>query len=502
MNHTPAIRTFSNIASTLNYRSIRSVREVEKDDTKFSVYRTIAENEAAGDEKAADTPTDLVSVRGWIRSVRAQKKGGFANLNDGSNLSGLQLILSSEHASHLKTGVSVEVTGRLRANPVRLNKGVHEVELHVTQTRVIGECDSDFPMQKKRHTLEFLRDSAHLRYRSNTIGAMMRVRNKLQMSLHEILQQQEFTCVHTPVITPLDCEGAGDLFSLRAPNDGPPDSPNANSFFGVPTYLTVSGQLYAEMAACALGNVYTFGPTFRAENSNTPRHLAEFWMLEPEMAFADLNSVMDTAERMIKYALVRVLDDCTEDMEFFDKRVRPGLLEMLRTTIATEFVRMPYTEAVQVLQKHSGEFEEQVEWGDDLKTEHEKFLAEKYCQCPVFITHYPKSIKPFYMRDSTGHPDSGTDKPTVAAVDLLVPGVAELIGGSEREERADVLKEQMKQHGLDFEQYSWYHDLRRFGTVPHAGFGLGFERLVLFATGLANVRDVIPIPRTPGIAKF
>ncbi len=445
-----------------------------------------------------------VTVKGWVRTVRNQKTFSFIEINDGSTLSTFQIIAEPKVPHYdslmnqLTTGVSVAITGKVVESP---NKP-QEYEMQASKIVVIGTCDPEtYPLQKKRHSFEFLRTIAHLRPRTNTIGAVTRVRNALAYATHLFFQERGFLYVHTPVITASDCEGAGEMFQVTTlPMDNLPRTPEksidySKDFFGRPSYLTVSGQLNAEIYACALSDVYTFGPTFRAENSNTSRHLAEFWMIEPEMAFADINDDQDLAEAYLKYLLKHILTHCQEDLQFFDKHVSKDLIARLQHVAETPFERATYTYAVRVLEKADKKFEFPVKWGLDLQSEHEKFLAEEYFSKPVIITDYPKQIKAFYMRDND-------DNKTVAAMDVLVPKVGEIIGGSQREERLDVLEQKMKAQGLNPSDYWWYLELRKYGTVPHAGFGAGFERLVQFVTGMENIRDVIPFPRYPGKAEF
>ena len=447
-----------------------------------------------------------VSVHGWVRS-RRDSKGGFSflELNDGSCLASIQVIAEAslpnyEHeVKKLVTGCCVRAEGELRESP---GKG-QAVEILARNVEVLGEVENPeaYPLQKKRHSMEFLREVAHLRPRSNTFGAVARVRNCLAMATHRFFQDQGFLLLHAPIITASDCEGAGEMFAVSAikpqqsatTTEGAPDS--SEDFFGRPAFLTVSGQLSAETYACALTNVYTFGPTFRAENSNTARHLAEFWMIEPEMAFCDLDGNMDLAEAYIKHLLTSALEQCPEDMTFFNQWVDKTVIETHEHVIASEFERLPYTKAVDILKACNEPFEFPVEWGHDLQSEHERFLTEKHIKKPVIVFDYPKDIKAFYMR-------LNDDEKTVAAMDVLVPKTGEIIGGSQRDERRDVLERRMKECGLSPEPYWWYLDLRRYGTVPHAGFGLGFERAIQFATGMANIRDVIPFPRTPKSAEF
>ena len=447
-----------------------------------------------------------VTVRGWVRS-RRDSKGGFSflDVNDGSCLAGIQVVAEQNlpnyesNVKRLVTGCCVRVEGELRESP---GKG-QAVEILAGKLDVLGwvEDPESYPLQKKRHTMEFLREVAHLRARSNTFGAVARVRNCLAAATHEFFQTRGFLYLHAPIITSSDCEGAGEMFSVSAldPRELPrlPDGSvdYSQDFFGRRTALTVSGQLSAETYACALTNVYTFGPTFRAENSNTSRHLSEFWMIEPEMAFCDLEGDMDLAEDYIKHLFRAALERTPEDMAFFNQWVDKTVIETLTHIVESDFVRITYTEAVDIL-KNSGEpFEFPVEWGADLQSEHERFLTEKHFKKPVIVRDYPKEIKAFYMR-------LNDDGKTVAAMDVLVPKTGEIIGGSQREERRDVLERRMTESGLNPKDYWWYLDLRRYGTVPHAGFGLGFERTVQFVTGMANIRDVIPYPRTPKSAEF
>ena len=445
-----------------------------------------------------------VLLQGWVRTRRDSKAGfSFLEINDGSSMGNIQIVAPGELENYeseirkLSPGCSVSVAGVVRESP---GKG-QATEVQATRVTVHGTADVEsYPLQKKRHSFEFLRTIAHLRPRTNTFGAIARVRNCVSNSIHQFFQDEGFLYIHTPIITASDCEGAGEMFQVTTLNlaDPPKHAGRvdfAQDFFDRPSYLTVSGQLEAEIFACALSKVYTFGPTFRAENSNTSRHLAEFWMVEPEMAFFDLDDNMDLAERFLKRIFQDVLDRCPEDMEFFNLRIDKTVLETLRAIVGSEFVRLPYTEAVEILRKSGETFEFPVDWGKDLQAEHERFLTEKHFQCPVILFDYPREIKPFYMR-------LGDDGRTVRAMDVLVPKVGEIIGGSQREERLDVLQERMAEQGLDADDYWWYLDLRRYGTVPHAGFGLGLERCVQFITGMANIRDVIPFPRTPGSAEF
>lgn len=445
-----------------------------------------------------------VTVKGWVRTVRNQKTFAFVEINDGSTLSNLQIVVNPDVPGYnttislLSTGVSLSVTGKLVESPGQ-NQALELVASDIT---IIGTCDPEvYPLQKKRHTFEFLRTIAHLRPRTNTIGAVSRVRSALAYATHRYFQEQGFLYVTTPIITGSDCEGAGKMFRITTLDaDNPPKLKDgkvdfSQDFFGKPTYLTVSGQLNGEIFASALSDVYTFGPTFRAENSNTSRHLAEFWMIEPELAFADINDNMDSAEGYLKYVLKYILDNCQEDLQFFDKFVSEGLIKRLHHVVETPFERATYTYAVRILEKANRPFEFPVSWGADLQSEHERFLAEEYFAKPVIITDYPKQIKAFYMRENE-------DGKTVAAMDILVPKIGEIVGGSQREERLDRIKEKLVQNNLSEEDYWWYLELRKYGSVPHAGYGVGFERLIQFATGMENIRDVIPFPRYPGKADF
>ncbi len=449
--------------------------------------------------KDGDIP---VLLRGWVRTRRDGKTVSFLEINDGSCLKNIQAVVDAtvqgyEAMSRIATGASVEIEGELIPSQGK----AQQWEIKTKRLKVIGESDVTYPLQKKGHTLEFLREVAHLRPRSNLFGAVFRVRSRLAFAIHQFFQDRGFVYVHTPIITASDCEGAGEMFQVTTlplgkearTDDGSIDY--AKDFFKKAAYLTVSGQLEGETFACALSNIYTFGPTFRAENSHTSRHASEFWMIEPEMAFCDLNGDMDVAEEMIKYLVADVTAHCSEDIEFFNSFVDKGLSERLRFVLDNPFKRVSYTEAVALLQKCGKTFEFPVEYGTNLQSEHERYLTEEYFKCPVTLYNYPKEIKPFYMR-------ANDDGRTVTAMDLLVPGIGEIIGGSQREERLDVLKENMKRHGLDEKNYWWYLDLRRYGTVPHSGFGLGFERMLMFVTGVNNIRDVIPFPRTPGNADF
>ena len=443
--------------------------------------------------KATAVGTEL-TVAGWVRSVRTSKGGfSFITLNDGSCLASIQVVadeqLPNYHSEvvHLSAGCSVAVTGQLVPSQ---GKG-QAVELRASEVQVIGRADPDkYPIQPKRHSFEFLRKQAHLRPRTNTFGAVARVRNVICAAIHEFFQSRGFLYIHTPIITPSDCEGAGRLFRVTTLEPGQADE--RRDFFGRRTNLTVSGQLELEAYACALGNVYSFGPTFRAENSNTPRHLAEFWMVEPEMAFCDLAGDAALAEEFLKFIFKAVLERCEEDLAFFNQRIDSTVIETLAGIVESEFVHLTYTEAVEILRRADRKWEYPPAWGADLQTEHERFLTEQTFNRPVIVTDSPAAIKPFYMRVSDSPPPQG---PTVAAMDVLVPKVGEIIGGSQREERLEVLTERMRAAGIEPDDYWWYLDLRRYGTVPHAGFGLGVERTVAWICGIRHVREAIPFPR-------
>ena len=461
---------------------------------------------------------DTVTVRGWVRTFRANR---FIALNDGSTIENLQCVVDFENTDEsllkkINTGAAVEITGQLVES---MGKGQSQ-EVLVETIKIVGEADPDhYPIQPKKHSFEFLREKAHLRVRTATFSAVMRIRSVLSFAIHQFFQDKGFCYVHTPIITGSDAEGAGEMFrvSVLDPQNPPVDADGAvdfkQDFFGKETNLTVSGQLEAETYAQGLGNVYTFGPTFRAENSNTSRHLAEFWMIEPEMAFYDLNDNMDLAEEFIKYTLVYILEKCEKDLLFLDQRLaneektKPqnqrspmGLMEKIKFVVENEFKRISYTEAIDILKNSKPNKKKKFdylveEWGTDLQSEHERYLVEKHFNAPVILYDYPAKIKAFYMR-------MNQDQKTVRAMDILFPGIGEIVGGSQREERLEVLEARIKALGIDAEELWWYLDLRRFGSTPHSGFGLGFERLVLFATGMSNIRDVIPFPRTPQNASF
>ncbi len=431
-----------------------------------------------------------VTVCGWIRTIRDSKTIGFIELNDGSFFKNLQIVFEESRLPNfreicsLNAGSALRVTGALVESP-----GAKQLfEISAQTIEVEGGSVPEYPLQKKRHTMEYLRTIAHLRPRANTCAAVFRIRSLAAYAVHRFFQERGFVYVNTPIITSSDCEGAGEAFRVTTPD---PD----HDFFGRPANLTVSGQLEGEAFAMTFGKIYTFGPTFRAENSNTPRHAAEFWMIEPEIAFADINDDMDLAENMVKYIISFCLEEAPEEMQFFNAFIDNALLQRLQNVLDSDFERITYTEAVDILQKSGRQFEYPVEWGSDLQTEHERFLTDLVYKKPVFVTDYPKDKKAFYMR-------LNDDEKTVAAMDLLVPGVGEIIGGSQREERLHVLEKRMDNAGLNKENYWWYLDLRKYGGVKHAGFGLGFERAIMYLTGINNIRDVIPFPRTPGNAEF
>jgi asparaginyl-tRNA synthetase len=444
-----------------------------------------------------------ITLRGWVRSRRDSKGITFIELNDGSRFKSMQLVveagaIAEETLKQITTGSSLEAGGVLVESPA---KG-QAVELKVASVHVYGTADATtYPLQKKGHTLEFLREISHLRVRSNTFGAAFRVRNALTHAIHTFFQERDFLYVQTPIITTSDCEGAGQMFGVTTLNlQQPPRAADGKvdwqqDFFAKPAYLTVSGQLEGEIFASAFSKVYTFGPTFRAENSNTPRHLAEFWMIEPEMAFYELSDNMRLAEEFLKYIIRSVLEHCREDLEFFNQFIEKSVLATLEHVAESNFGHITYTDAILELKKSGKTWEFPVEWGSDLQTEHERFLSEEVFKKPLIVTDYPKAIKAFYMR-------ANDDGKTVRAMDVLVPRVGEIIGGSQREERHDVLRQRLHDAGLDEKPYWWYLDLRRYGSVPHSGFGLGLERMMMYLTGLKNIRDVIPFPRTPGNAEF
>ncbi|MEO7412538.1 MAG: asparagine--tRNA ligase [Opitutaceae bacterium] len=454
------------------------------------------------DALGAAQPADAILLEGWVRTRRDAKTFSFIELNDGSSLKGIQVVADAAlpdyaHIEKVATGASIRVRGKLVSSQGQGQKW----EVVAESFTVLGEADATYPLQKKGHTLEFMREIAHLRPRSNLFGAVFRVRSRLAFAVHQFFQERNFIYVHTPIITASDCEGAGELFRVTTLDASHPPMNEEGAvdfkkdFFGKKAYLTVSGQLEGEIFASALSNIYTFGPTFRAENSNTSRHASEFWMIEPEMAFVDLEGDMAIAEEFVKHLIRDAKQHCAADLEFFTKFVDKDLLARLDFVLERPFQRCSYTEAIEILNQSGRTWEHPVAWGDNLQSEHERYLAEDHFKCPVTVYNYPRTLKPFYMRVND-------DGKTVTAMDLLVPGIGEIIGGSQREERLEVLRENMRQHNLSEKEYWWYLDLRRYGSVPHSGFGLGFERMLMFVTGVANIRDVIPFARTPGTAEF
>ena len=444
-----------------------------------------------------------ISVCGWIRQIRDSKKLGFIELNDGSFFKCIQVIFEEDKISNFKDVAKLSISSSIlvKGDLVETPDGKQPFEIHAKEIEILGVSDLDYPIQNKRHTFEYLRTVAHLRPRTNTFMAVFRVRSLVAYAIHKFFQEQGFVYVHTPLITGSDCEGAGEMFRVttldldNVPKTEQGEVDYTQDFFGKSVNLTVSGQLNGEMFATAFGNIYTFGPTFRAENSNTPRHAAEFWMIEPEMAFADLSDNMDVAEAMVKYIIKFVMENAPEEMEFFNKFIEPGLIDRLENVINNKFERITYTKAIELLTPYKDQFKYPVEWEAGLQTEHERFITEKIYKKPVFVTDYPAGVKAFYMKQNP-------DGKTVAAVDLLVPGVGEIIGGSQREENYEVLMNKIKEQGMNEETYKAYLDTRKYGTVVHSGFGLGFERMVMYLTGMSNIRDVIPFPRTTGSAEF
>jgi len=443
-----------------------------------------------------------VTLTGWVKTLRDSKNFGFIELNDGSCFKNVQIVFDTELSNFeevrkLTIISSIEVTGTV----IKTENAKQPFEIKATNIKIVNLADSSYPLQKKRHTFEYLRTVAHLRPRTNTFNAVFRVRSVIAYAIHKYLQENGFVYVHTPLITSSDCEGAGEMFNVSTldvqnlPKTEQGTVDYSKDFFGKPAHLTVSGQLDVETFAFAFRNVYTFGPTFRAENSNTVKHASEFWMIEPEMCFADLTDYMDVAEDMLKYVISYVLENCPDEMNFFNSFIDQTLLERLNHIVNSDFGRISYTEAVELLKEHNSEFQFPVDWGTDLQTEHERYLAEVVFKKPVFVTDYPKEIKAFYMKQNE-------DGKTVAAADLLAPGIGEIIGGSQREDNLEVLQEKIKTFGLNEEDYWWYLDLRRYGSVPHSGFGIGFERLIMYVTGMGNIRDVLPFARTPKNCEF
>ncbi|MBR2673954.1 MAG: asparagine--tRNA ligase [Mogibacterium sp.] len=444
-----------------------------------------------------------IEVYGWVRGNRASNQFGFISLNDGSFFTPVQVVYEADklpnfqEVSKYRLSAGIRVKGVLELTP----EAKQPFEIKASEISMVADSEADYPLQKKRHSMEFLREIAHLRPRSNTFSAVFRVRSVAAFAIHKFFQEKNFIYVHSPEITGSDCEGAGEMFQVTTldldnlPRTESGEIDYSKDFFGKKTGLTVSGQLEGEIMALAFKNIYTFGPTFRAENSNTARHASEFWMMEPEMAFCDINGNMDIAEEMIKYIISYVMENCPEEMQFFNSFVDKGLLERLNHIVSSDFVRITYTEAVEILQKSGKKFEYPVEWGLELQTEHERYLTEEVFKKPMFVINYPKDCKAFYMR-------LNDDGKTVAAMDMLVPGVGEIIGGSQREERYDVLVKRIEEMGLDVDDYGWYLDLRKYGGVFHAGYGLGFDRILMYLTGMSNIRDVQMFPRTPGNAEF
>lgn len=450
----------------------------------------------------ADQPIEKVLVKGWVRTRRDAKDFSFIELNDGSSLKNIQIIANNnlsnyEEVKKITTGSSLAVTGAL----VESKGGNQKYEIVAGEIEIYSLAPDDFPLQKKKHTDEYLRTIAHLRPRTNKYGAAFRVRSELSFAIHKFFNDRGFRYVHTPIITGSDCEGAGEMFQVTTLDlNNVPKLPDGSvdyskDFFGKAAHLTVSGQLNGEMYALGLGDIYTFGPTFRAENSNTTRHAAEFWMIEPEMAFADIYDDMDLAEDMVRTCVKHVMDKCPDDLALFDKFVEPGLIAKLQNIVDNGFARITYAEAIDIMKKSGHKFEYEPKFGIDMQTEHERYLAETHFKRPVIVRDYPKEIKAFYMR-------LNDDGRTVAAMDVLVPGIGEMIGGSQREERYDVLVQKIKEMGMKVEDYAWYLDSRKYGSVPHVGFGLGFERMMMLVTGIGNIRDVIPFPRTPNSINF
>ena len=449
-----------------------------------------------------DYANKTITIEGWVRTIRDSKNFGFIELNDGTFFKNIQIVFDHslsnfDEVKKITISSAIKVTGEF----VLTDNAKQPFEIHASEIQIESLSDNDYPLQKKRHSFEYLRTIAHLRSRANTFNAVFRVRSVLAYAIHKFFQERGFVYVNTPLITASDAEGAGEMFNVNSfdlnniPKDDKGNVDFSKDFFGKPAHLTVSGQLNAETFAEAFNKVYTFGPTFRAEDSNTVKHAAEFWMIEPEICFADLKDDMDLAENMIKYTFKYVLDNCPEEMEFFNNFVDKDLLNRLNHVINSDFIRVSYTDAVKELEKHNDEFEFKVSWGVDLQTEHERYLCEKIYKKPVFVTDYPKDIKAFYMKQND-------DNKTVAAADLLVPGIGEIIGGSQREENYDKLLNRMKELNMPIENYNWYLDLRKYGSCVHSGFGLGFERAIMYLTGMQNIRDVIPFPRTPKNCDF
>lgn len=459
---------------------------------EFMTVRELFEIMMSGSHVELDT-LEYVQLQGWVRTNRCNGKLGFIELNDGTYFRNVQLVYNEgmkgfEEVAKYRSGVAISITGKLVLTP----ESKQPFEIQLSEVKLEGDCDEDYPLQKKRHSFEYMREISHLRPRANTFYAIYRLRSVLSMGIHEFFQNQGFVYVHTPIITGNDGEGAGEVFHVTTKDE---DNKHSNEFFGKPGFLTVTGQLHVEAFALAFRDVYTFGPAFRAENSNTSRHASEFWMIEPEIAFADLADDMDLIEDMVKFCIDYVLENASEEMKFFNTMIDKEAIDRITKVRNSEFKRMPYREAIEILKKADVKFDYPVEWGTDLQSEHERYICEKVVGGPVFLTDYPKDIKAFYMRIND-------DNETVAACDLLVPGVGELVGGSQREERYDVLARRMSEMGMEQESLQWYMDLRRFGGCKHAGFGLGFDRFLMYLTGMGNIRDVQPFSRTPKNMNF
>lgn len=461
-----------------------------------SVGGTAIKRTLIRDALRSEKERESIRILGWVRTRRDARGLSFLEINDGSCLANVQVVVDASipeyvGVARISTGAAVEVRGRLAVSP---GKG-QEWEIRANSIELIGPAGESYPLQKKRHTLEYLRKIAHLRPRSNFFGCVFRIRSRLAFAVHRFFQEHDFLYVHTPIVTASDCEGAGELFRVTTLNPNKPSRGSDEDFFARPTYLTVSGQLEAEILASAFSNVYTFGPTFRAENSRTSRHASEFWMIEPEMAFCDLEGNMDLAEEFVKFLIIDTMENSADDLALFARFVDKGLMDRLRIVVERPFRRISYAEAVDILGQSGKAFEYPPAYGTNLQSEHERYLTEVHFRCPVTVFNYPKELKPFYMRVNN-------DGTTVRAMDVLVPGIGEIVGGSQREERLEVLEKNMKRHGISKVDYWWYLELRKFGSVPHSGFGLGFERMIMFVTGISNIRDVIPFPRTPESAEF
>ena len=488
-NHRVSIRLLCTFVNA-GFFARHGCRGVLQSAADMTMQRTLVKHALS-----SETPMEQILVEGWVRTRRDSKTFSFLEINDGTSLASIQVVADAgipgyEDIGRMTTGSSVSIIGRLVESP-----GKQKWEIQATEIKLVGGAPETYPLQKKGHSPEFLRTIAHLRPRTNLFGAIFRTRSRMAAAVHQFFLERDFVWVHTPIITASDCEGAGEMFHVTTLDPLAENKSYENDFFGKPANLTVSGQLEGETFACALSNIYTFGPTFRAENSNTSRHAAEFWMIEPEIAFCDIYGDMEIAEAFIKHIARTMLNDASGDFDFFCKFVDKGLRARLEEVAEKPFVRCSYTEAIEIMQASGEKFEYKPYWGMDMQSEHERFLTEKHFKCPVIVYNYPKEIKPFYMR-------LNDDGKTVTAMDVLVPGIGEIIGGSQREERLDVLEGNIERMGMDMGAYYWYNDLRRYGTVPHAGFGVGFERLIMFVTGVQNIRDVLPYPRTPRNCEF